>query len=236
MNKLLAKINPNFFAVSFIGPFVLSLLGILLIMVFVVLPYVNLNIESVMASPIVPGYFKDASGFKAFSFSEFSGHKKPEYKPVTHSVAGVNSTPKIFTVSVPKLGIKNAKIETDSTDLSPDHVLGHYKGTAYPGEEGNALIYGHSVLPVFYSPQNYKTIFSTLPSMVEGDKFSVSFAGSNFEYKVVKKMNMKPEEVEVFDPNPAKLGKKTSTVTLLTCVPPGSKTYRLLVVGEMVKK
>jgi sortase A len=157
-------------------------------------------------------------------------------KPVEHSKAVVNSTPKIFYITIPRLNIKDAKVETDSTNLSPDHILGHYKGTAYPGELGNSLIYGHSVLPIFYSPKNYKTIFSTLPTLAEGDKFSVSFSGNEFEYKVVTKLTLKPDQVDVFDSNPARLVNKSSTVTLLTCVPPGSKTYRLLVVGELIKR
>ncbi len=237
MKTQLSKINFNFFTHSFITPFILSLLGILLIFYFVVVPYVVINIENVMASPVVPGYFKSASGFNEFSFTEFTKTMgKIKNKPVQHSASVVNSTPKVFYISIPKLKIKDAKVETDSTNLSPDHILGHYKGTSYPGELGNSLVYGHSVLSVFYNPKNYKTIFSTLPNLVEGDTFTVVYSDKELEYRVVKKLTLKPEDVDVYDPNPALLPKSSSTVTFLTCVPPGSKTYRLLVIGDLIRR
>ncbi|MBI1869423.1 hypothetical protein HYS11_00445, partial [Candidatus Gottesmanbacteria bacterium] len=65
-----------------------------------------------------------------------------------------------YHLSIPKLRIKNANVVIGGDDL--DKSLIHYGGTAIPGDYGNGVIFGHSVLPVFFNPENYLTIFSTL--------------------------------------------------------------------------
>lgn len=224
--KVFSKINPAFFLVSFVLPLGLFLTGVLITLFFVLAPYLNYKVSPFMASPVVPGSVKTSTGFEDFAFSEFS-------KQATTSVA-VKNVPAVFSLTVPKFKINFAKVETNSHNLSPDHILGHYAGTSLPGQPGNALIYGHSVLPVFFNPGDYKTIFAKLPELSEGDKFYIDYSGVSFTYEVVKKLVLKPEQVNVFDPNPANLSQPASTVTLLTCVPPGTKTYRLLVIGKLV--
>jgi len=223
--KVLSKVNPVFVFTLYL-PAVLIVLGASVLLFLVALPYFNIELSQVMASPIVPQSVRRNSGFGEFSFEEISHEASPS--------SVVKNLPATFTLAVPKLGIKNAKVETNSTNLDPKNLLGHYRGTALPGEPGNSFIYGHSVLPIFFNPKDYKTIFSTLPRLNEGDTFEINFGGTTYFYEVVAKLNLKPEEVDVFDPNPARLIDGTSTVTLMTCVPPGSKTYRLLVVGKLL--
>ncbi len=179
-----------------------------------------------MTSQAIPKSFKEETGFSEFKFSELSKEASTSYE--------VKSVPATFTLSIPNLGISNAKVETNSTNLDPKNLLGHYKGTAIPGEVGNALIYGHSVLPIFFNPKDYKTIFSTLPKLKVGDNFYINFNGKELSYEVVDKITLKPSEVDVFDQNPAKIPGENSTVTLMTCVPPGARTFRLLVVGKLL--
>ena len=68
-----------------------------------------------------------------------------------------------FTISIPKLGIDNASVAIGGEDLS-DNLI-QYPGTALPGKKGNAVIFGHSVLPQYFNPSNYLSIFSTLPDI-----------------------------------------------------------------------
>ena len=217
------KINPRFFLYSFALPFIVILSGVLMVAFLVVLPYFNIEVSSVMANPVVPQAVRNSSGFQNFQFNEFSKESTKSY---------VKNIPSIFYLSIPKLKIINAKVETNSTDLSPDSILGHYIGTALPGETGNSLIYGHSVLPFFYNPKDYKTIFSTVPTLNTGDKFSITFGNKTFDYEVVKKITMKPDDIDIYNLGFEKYGE--STVALFTCVPPGAKTYRIMVVGKLV--
>lgn len=231
IKKLISQVNFAFFSRTFLAPFGVAFFGILLILLFVVVPFVTLDVGYVMSSPVVPQYLKSAAGFEEFSFSELGRTGVLGLNITTESAEIIRDIPMTFSLSIPKLKIKDALVETNSSNLDPTKLLGHYKGTALPGQTGNALIYGHSVLPIFYNPKNYKTIFSTLPSLESGDEITVAFAGYKYKYKVIKKITQKPSDVDVFDPNPAGLSVRSSTITLLTCVPPGSKTYRLSVVA-----
>jgi len=113
-------------------------------------------------------------------------------------------------------------VKSEFDGPSPDEFLGHYKGSALPGEPGNAFIYGHSVLPWFFNPKNYKTIFSTLGDLEAGDKFSINYKGKEMIYEVKEKETLFPNEV-----NPLEIWRpkylNESTVTLMTCWPAGTK-------------
>ena len=120
-----------------------------------------------------------------------------------------------YTLSIPKLGIDHALVTIGSDDLSKNLI--HYGGTGLPGQEGTAVIFGHSVLPSFYDPQNYMTIFSLLPTLKEGDDVFVHFDGVDYRYQVIDKKITTPDDVsgleQRFD---------ASYLTLVTCVPPGT--------------
>ncbi len=57
-----------------------------------------------------------------------------------------------YTVSIPKLKIKNAEVLIGGEDLSESLI--QYPGTAAPGTVGNSVIFGNSILPIFYNPEN----------------------------------------------------------------------------------
>jgi sortase A len=141
-----------------------------------------------------------------------------------------------FNIKVPKLKINSAIVTTDVLSDNEDiykpvllKSLAHYKGTAYPGEEGNVVVYGHSILPVFYNPNNYLSIFSTLDSLSAEDEISLSWGQKSYTYKV--------EGIEVVDPSDTRVlrYKNGKTLTLVTCVPPGYTTRRLLVFARLVE-
>ena len=67
------------------------------------------------------------------------------------------SSTKFYTVSIPQLKIDKASVEVSGEDLSKNLV--QYPGTALPGKSGKTVIFGHSVLPQFFNPKNYLTIF-----------------------------------------------------------------------------
>jgi LPXTG-site transpeptidase (sortase) family protein len=141
--------------------------------------------------------------------------------------------PSVFYLTVPKLKIKRAEVETNSLNLSPDDRLGHYYGSALPGRVGNTFIYGHSSLPIIYDPQDYRTIFTKLDELETGDEFTIEFGKNVFKYRVEKKVVLEPKDVKPLESiTPQFL--QQAYVTLMTCVPPGLKNKRLLVQARLI--
>jgi LPXTG-site transpeptidase (sortase) family protein len=141
---------------------------------------------------------------------------------------------KYFYLSIPKLKIDNATVEINSPSLTPDRSLGHYKGSSIPGQLGNSFIYGHSVLPWFYNPKNYLTIFSTLDKLDPGDTFNITYKEKTYTYKVVYTEVLPPSQVDpLAEFRPKQLNE--STLTLMTCWPAGMKSKRLMVRALLVK-
>lgn len=77
-----------------------------------------------------------------------------------------------YFISIPKLNIQDAVVSTIDTDLS-SHLV-NFPGTAVPPGKGNAAVFGHSSLPNLFDPKNYKTIFSTVHTLVIGDTILVT--------------------------------------------------------------
>jgi LPXTG-site transpeptidase (sortase) family protein len=141
---------------------------------------------------------------------------------------------KFFHLTIPKLKIENAVVEINSPSLTPDRYLGHYKGSSMPGEFGNSFIYGHSVLPWFYNPRNYLTIFSTLDKLDPGDTFTVNYKDKKYTYKVVYTEILPPSQIDPLGEfRPKQLNE--STITLMTCWPAGLKSKRLMVRALLIK-
>lgn len=139
-----------------------------------------------------------------------------------------------FRLSIPRLSIVNARVATDVMSDNKDiympvlaSSLAHYKGSAYPGEDGNVLVYGHSILPAFYNPSNYLSIFSKLDSLQGRDSLRVTWGDSVYTYRVEGMSVVSPDDTRVLRYNNGK------TLTLLTCVPPGLTTERLLVFARL---
>jgi sortase A len=134
-----------------------------------------------------------------------------------------------YTISIPKLKIENATVAIGGEDLSKSLI--QYPGTALPGKNGNAVIFGHSILPRFYDPENYMAIFSTLPTLEKGDELEVDYDGINFLYRVIDIFEVLPTDIQVLDQD---MG--DSYLTLVTCTPPGDprKPKRLIVRARVI--
>jgi len=133
-----------------------------------------------------------------------------------------------FTLSVPKLKIDNATVAVGTEDLSQYLIL--YPGTALPGKTGNSVIFGHSILPQYYDPKNYASIFSTLYELEKGDEIFTHYDGVTYRYKVEELFEVKPTQLDVL--NQTSSG---SFLSLITCSPPGHplKPRRLVVRAKL---
>lgn len=146
------------------------------------------------------------------SASWFYGTTKSS--PVNQSVS--------YVLSIPKLGIDHAVVRNDHTDLKQSLI--QYAGTAMPGDLGNTVIFGHSVLPQFFNPQNYLTIFSTLHTLDPGDLIEISEGGATYEYKISQMYEAGPDDL-----SPLAQVYNGRYLTLITCTPPGTYIRRLII-------
>lgn len=133
-----------------------------------------------------------------------------------------------YTLSIPKLKIFDANVIVGSDDLNKSLI--QYGGTANPGDYGNTVIFGHSVLPYFFNPKNYKTIFSTLPSLSEGDEIFVTSEGITYRYVIEEMHVVGPDDVSILEQK-----YDDSYLSLITCVPPGTYEKRLWVKARLQK-
>ncbi|KKT36290.1 MAG: hypothetical protein UX12_C0017G0006 [Candidatus Collierbacteria bacterium GW2011_GWC1_45_47] len=139
-----------------------------------------------------------------------------------------SAAPKSYSLSIPSLGIESASVSLKSEDLTK--ALVHYPQTALPGQIGSPVIFGHSTLPQFFDPKNYKSIFSTLPKLKVGSDIFVAYDGIEYTYRVSKTFEVKPNELWVLRQDYSQ-----KTIKVVTCVPPGTTLRRLIVEAELVK-
>lgn len=134
-----------------------------------------------------------------------------------------------FTLTVPKLGIQNATVAVAGEDLS--RYLTQYPGTALPGETGNSVIFGHSILPTYFDPTNYMAIFSTLHDLEKGERIYSTYDGITYTYEVESMFEVRPTDLWILEQNDIE-----SYISLVTCSPPGDprKPKRLVVRAKLV--
>lgn len=127
----------------------------------------------------------------------------------------------IGIITIPRIELKAAVSE--GTDLKTlKYAVGHFKGTAMPGEIGNSCFAGHR-------SYTYGQFFNRLDEMQMGDEIIIETKKGKFVYKVSKKEVVLPNEVSVLD--------KTSDaeITLVTCTPLRVGTHRLIIKGTLQK-
>jgi len=223
-DPLFKEVNWGFFARTRLISTTLITLGIIIFVSQVIVPIYFFKTADVIAKPLADSVAGVVTGFNDFEFKELVNNDTPSESKSSNG----SNVPEYFYITIPKLNIKNALVETNPKNLNPDTALGHYPNTGLPGETGNVFIYGHSVLPLFYNPRNYKSIFSTLGDLNTGDEILISYNNHEYKYLVENKTVTAPEKVDPMkELKPAYLNE--STITLMTCWPAGTKSKRMLV-------
>lgn len=133
-----------------------------------------------------------------------------------------------YYLTIPKLKIEKAEVVNNSQDLKKSLV--QYPKTAPPGQSGNTVIIGHSVLPQFFNPKSYMTIFSTLFKLKQGDEIVIDYDNNQYRYLVEEMFEVKPTELSVLEQQFD--GKH---LTLITCSPPGTYLRRLIIKAKIVE-
>ncbi len=125
-------------------------------------------------------------------------------------------------INMPRIDVDTAVVLTGFSygewDV-PRYTAAHYWPIAgYPGTVGNIVIAGH----VGYRG----IIFSRLPEARIGDAVIVAVGDQKQRYVVREVLTLLPHETWVMEPTAAE------TLTLITCVPIGVYTHRLIVRAE----
>ena len=126
---------------------------------------------------------------------------------------------------IPRIGLDSLIVEVgirlqggSAVWETASHAVGYHQGTGRPGLGGNVVLSGH------ISSQFHGNVFHRLPELGVGDVLVVMTAGQqSYLYRVVERAVVLPTAVDVMEPTPEE------TVTLITCVPDGLYTHRLVV-------
>ncbi len=144
-----------------------------------------------------------------------------------------NTAPDAQWITIPSIGVDSKTVELgtklDNNGVlvweTPNHAVGHHKGTANPGEAGNVVMSGHISSPV----RGEGNVFHRLPEIAVGDEVVVITPLGRFHYEVIQKKVVLPDEISVMDPTPEPV------LTLITCVPDLVYSHRLIVTAKPVK-
>jgi sortase A len=120
----------------------------------------------------------------------------------------------IGTMEIPKIGLVTPifhGITMRNIDLGPSH----WPGTAFPGENGNAVFAGHRV--------THTHPFLHIDQLVDGDLVYFTVQGTRTTYVVTGHEVVTPQTMRIVDQTP------TPTATIFGCHPPHQATYRYVV-------
>ena len=101
-------------------------------------------------------------------------------------------------------------------------AVGQHKGLAGPGQNGNMVLSGHISSP------SEGAVFHSLPDLEVGQGVIVGTDERQYLYRVTDVKTVTPDQVDVLDQTP------DPTVTLITCVPDGIYSHRLVVTARLV--
>ncbi|NHI19572.1 class E sortase [Phycicoccus endophyticus] len=131
---------------------------------------------------------------------------------------------------VPRFGADFAQPVIEGVEASVLSLgVGHYEGTARPGAVGNFAVAGHRT--------TYGRPFHDIDTLVRGDRLIVETKPTIYVYEVTGHEIVRPWQTEVIAPVPDEPDTRATRalITLTSCHPKYSATYRYIVHGRLVK-
>lgn len=133
-------------------------------------------------------------------------------------------------VRIPRFGADFARPVIEGSDRSVlKRGVGHYPGTAMPGQVGNFAVSGHRT--------TYGRPFHNIDRLRKGDVIVVETKTDFFVYAVDRHVLVRPWQVEVIAPVPQHPGDKPTAalMTMTSCHPKYSATQRYVTFSHLVK-
>jgi sortase family protein len=131
----------------------------------------------------------------------------------------INGYKPIALMEIPSISLSQGIVEGISDDIL-QYYLGHFEGSAKPGEKGNFSVAGHRV-------SDYSEAFVNLYKVEIGDEILIKANKKEYVYEVTDNFIVSPDNVEVLD------NTDEATITLVTCTV-GAKE-RVIVKGNLIK-
>ena len=123
-------------------------------------------------------------------------------------------------IEIPAIGADWIFLEGVALDVLKDGP-GHYEGTPFPGEPGNAGIAGHRT--------TYGQPFHNLDQLGDGDRIRITYiTGATFEYSYLGTEIVGPGDVEVIQ------DRGDNRLTLTACHPKYSARERIIVSARLL--
>lgn len=119
-----------------------------------------------------------------------------------------------------------ARLEQEIQEALQDGVV-HYPSTAFPDEDGNIVITGHSsYFP--WDPGRFKDVFALLHDVQIGDKIYMYYNQERYDFEVYETKVVLPSQVDVLTQG------GENRLTLITCTPVGTNLKRLVVLARPI--
>ena len=125
----------------------------------------------------------------------------------------------IALLEIPSIKLSQGIVEGITDDVLL-YYLGHFEGSAMPGEKGNFSVAGHRV-------SDYSEAFVNLYKTEIGDEIIVKANGKEFIYEITDNFIVEPDRIDVLDDT------EDATITLVTCTV-GAKE-RVIVKGKLIE-
>lgn len=117
-------------------------------------------------------------------------------------------------IEIPKIGLSQTLHEGVALSVL-DLGLGHWPGTAMPGQNGNMVIAGHRM--------SHGHVFRDLDLLVPGDQLIATSGGTTHTYEVTGTQIVNPDAIWITNAT------SNATATLFACHPKGSTRQRIVV-------
>lgn len=136
-----------------------------------------------------------------------------------------------IAVDVPMIWTQSENEKISLKDL--ESGLSHFPKSAAPGENGNAIISGHSSNFV-WAKGDYNYIFKNLNNLEKGDIVNIKTIQKNgkvfvYKYQINDKFVTTADDEKIF------LETENPSLTLSTCWPLGTNLKRLIVKADLVR-
>ncbi|WP_392543776.1 class E sortase [Oryzobacter telluris] len=173
---------------------------------------------------------RDQAGIVRTLEDDFSRDRTPGPVGANGIPAAIGEDGAFALVRIPRFGADYARpvIEGTGRDVLALGV-GHYVGTAGPGQVGNFAIAGHRT--------TYGRPFHDVDLLRDGDRVVVETAAEVYVYEVSGHDIVRPRDVGVIAPVPDEPGATptTAVLTMTSCHPKYSATQRYVVHGTLVE-
>jgi len=139
----------------------------------------------------------------------------------------INKNVPVVTVSSEALMNRDwVRLEQEIQKALQDGVV-HYPTTAFPGEEGNVVVTGHSsYFP--WDPGRFKDVFALLHDVQVGDKIYMYYNQKRYDFEVYETKVVLPSQVDVLTQEGG------DRLTLITCTPVGTNLKRLVILAKPI--